>query len=53
MRASRIGLGLAVTVLAVAASFTSMAHSQDDKADAEGRKGQVTELLKSIETGDA
>jgi hypothetical protein len=53
MRASRIGLGLAVTVLAAAASFTSMAHSQDDKADAEGRKGQVTELLKSIETGDA
>ena len=53
MRATRIGLGLAATVLAMAASFTSMAHAQEGKADAEGSKRKVTELLKSIETGDA
>jgi hypothetical protein len=40
------------TVLAAAASFAPMARAQEGKSDAEGRKRQVAELLKSIETGD-
>jgi predicted SnoaL-like aldol condensation-catalyzing enzyme len=52
MRESRIGWGLAATVLAAAASFAPMARAQEGKSDAEGRKRQVVELLKSIETGD-
>jgi predicted SnoaL-like aldol condensation-catalyzing enzyme len=52
MRATRIGLSLTVTVIAAAAFLTAKAHDQDDKAEAESRKGRVKELLKSIETGD-
>ncbi len=52
MSESRIGWGLVATVLAAAASFASMARAQEGKSDAEGRKRQVVELLKSIETGD-
>src|SRR5262249_39910536 len=37
---------------AAAASFAPMARAQEGKSDAEGRKRQVVELLKSIETGD-
>jgi predicted SnoaL-like aldol condensation-catalyzing enzyme len=38
--------------LAAAASFMPLVQAQEGGADAEGRKRQVSELLKSIETGD-
>jgi len=50
MRASRIGLGLAATALAAVTCFAPTAGAQEGRDD--GRKRQVTELLKSIETGD-
>ena len=53
MGASRIGLGLAAMLVATAAALTGTGRAQEGKADAEGRKRQVVELLKSIETGDA
>ncbi len=52
MGKSRIGWGLVATVFAARASFAPMARAQQGKSDAEGRKRQVVELLKSIETGD-
>ena len=51
MGANRIGLGLAAMFVATAA-LTDTVRAQEGKADAEGRKRQVVELLKSIETGD-
>ena len=52
MEASRIGLGLAAMLVATSATFTGTVRAQEGKADAEGRKRQVVELFKSIETGD-
>jgi predicted SnoaL-like aldol condensation-catalyzing enzyme len=52
MRESRIGWGLVTRVLAAAATLAPMARAHEGKSDAEGRKRQVAELLKSIETGD-
>ncbi len=52
MGASRIGLGLAAMLVATAAALTGTVQAQEGKADTEGRKRQVVELLKSIETGD-
>jgi predicted SnoaL-like aldol condensation-catalyzing enzyme len=39
-------------VFAAAASLTGTVRAREGKADGEGRKRQVVELLESIETGD-
>ena len=45
MGASRTGLGLAAMLVATAAALTGTVRAQEGKADTEGRKRQVVELL--------